>query len=350
MNVELSKFTKWFIRILATLLGVYFGYLLYTLLRMIPAIQQLADLYRSLVAFGCMLFGAAVLFALSVPLVKGILRLAGALESHFVRGNSIELMSGGIGLIAGLLVAFLIQPLFTFELAWLRVSLTLVLYLVLAYIGIRFGRSYIGEFMLSRYKLKPSESNTLILDTSAVIDGRIVEVARTGFLPANYVLPSFVLDELSRIADSEDLLKRNRGRRGLDMLKQLQKLLPVEIMERDYGDLAADAKLVKLAEELKAGIVTVDNALAKVAAVKKIKVLNLNELSNAIKPDALPGEPITVKIVKAGSQRGQGVAFKEDGTLIVVENGESFVGQTVQATVTTSLQGSNGRIIFCRIM
>ena len=349
MNVTLPRFTKWLIRILATLLGLYFGYLLNLAMIRIPALQFQPP-YRELLAVGCMIVCGIILFALSVPLVRGILRLAGSLESHFVRGNSVELVSGAIGLICGLLVAFLLQPLFAFELVWLRLILMLVLYIVLAVIGIRFGRAYIGEFIISRLKLKPSEGNTLILDTSAIIDGRIVEVARTGFLPANYIVPSFVLDELSRIADSEDLLKRNRGRRGLDMLKQLQKFLPVEILERDYGSMEPDAKLLKLAEELKAGIVTVDQALVKLGGVKKIKVLNLNELSNAIKPDALPGEELTVKIVKAGNQRGQGVAFKEDGTLIVVENGEPFVGQTVRATVTTSLQGANGRIIFCKIL
>ena len=349
MNLGLSKFTKRIIRLIAFPIGAFFGYLLFLGLQRFPVLV-FEEPYKVLFAAGCMLLLAILLLLISVPLVTLIIRFANAIESHFVRGNSVELTSGCVGLIAGLLIAFLLQPIFAIDVQWIRLLVLLVVYLVLAYIGIRFGRKYVGEFMINRFKLKPSESGTIILDTSAIIDGRIVEIIRSGFLSANYVLPSFVLAELSRIADSEDLLKRNRGRRGLDMLKNLQKLIPVEIIEREYGEMEADAKLIKLAEELKASIVTVDNNLNKVAELKKIKVLNLNELSNAIKPDSLPGETMTVKIVKAGNQKGQGVAFKEDGTMIVVENGEPLVGQTVDVVVTTSLQTNTGRIIFCKIV
>lgn len=348
MNIQLPKYVKGIVRIIAVPLGIYFGYLLYRGLQSFPVLV-FAEPYNSLLCIGCMLVASALLVAVSVPVVSLILRFANSIESHFVRGNSIELISSGIGLIAGLVIAFLLQPIIIINVDWVKLIVTVVVYLVLGYIGLRFGRTYVGEFMINRFKLKPTESNTIILDTSAIIDGRIVEVVRSGFLPANYIVPSFVLAELSKVADSEDPLKRNRGRRGLDMLKALQKMIPVEIAERDYGEMEADAKVIKLAEELKASIVTVDNNLNKVAEVKKIKVLNLNELSNAIKPDSLPGETLTVKIVKKGNQKGQGVAFKEDGTMIVVENGEAFVGQTVDAVVTTSLQTGTGRIIFCRI-
>lgn len=348
MNVQLSKFVKGIVRLVAIPLGIYFGYLLYKGLTYFPVLN-FGEPYNSLLCIGCMLVAAALLVLVSVPLVSLIIRFANAIESYFVKGNSIELISSSIGLIAGLLIAFLLQPIVIINIDWVKLIVMVVVYLVLGYIGIRFGRKYVGEFMINRFKLKPTESNTIILDTSAIIDGRIVEVVKSGFLPSNYVVPSFVLAELSKIADSEDLLKRNRGRRGLDMLKSLQKLLPVEVMEREYGDMDADAKVIKLAEELKASVVTVDNNLHKVAEVKKIKVLNLNELSNAIKPDSLPGEALTVKVVKAGNQKGQGVAFKEDGTMIVVENGEAYVGQTVDTVVTTSLQTNTGRIIFCRI-
>jgi uncharacterized protein YacL len=192
-----------------------------------------------------------------------------------------------------------------------------------------------------------------LLDTSVIIDGRIYEICKAGFLEGKLIVPSFVLDELRTISDSEDDLKRSRGRRGLDILARLQHelLRPVEVVNKDYPELPdVDSKLLKLAGEMGAKVITNDYNLNKVAKVQNIRVLNINELSNAVKPIALPGEEMSVKIVKLGKEQGQGVAYLDDGTMIVVEGGSRYTDEIVQIIVTSSLQTSAGRMIFGKLV
>lgn len=189
----------------------------------------------------------------------------------------------------------------------------------------------------------------VLLDTSAIIDGRIAEISGTGFIMGTLVVPRFVLEELQRIADSADTLRRNRGRRGLDILQRLQKeaTIPVEISDTDFETVhEVDAKLVKMAKLIHAPIITNDFNLNKVAELQGVKVLNINELANAVKPALLPGEDMYVKIIQEGKELGQGVGYLDDGTMIVVENGKAHLNAELEVTVTRVLQTAAGRMIF----
>ena len=189
----------------------------------------------------------------------------------------------------------------------------------------------------------------ILLDTSAIIDGRIADISQTGFVSGALVVPRFVLNELQRIADSADTMRRNRGRRGLEMLNRLQKdtTVPIEITDADVEDVAeVDGKLVQMARTLHCPIITNDFNLNRVAELQGVKVLNINELANAVKPVLLPGEDIHIKIMQDGKELGQGVGYLDDGTMIVVEGGRQFMGTTIEVTVTRVLQTVAGRMIF----
>jgi len=189
----------------------------------------------------------------------------------------------------------------------------------------------------------------ILLDTSAIIDGRIADISQTGFISGALIVPRFVLNELQRIADSADTMRRNRGRRGLEMLNRLQKetTVPIEITDADVEDVAeVDGKLVKMARTLHCPIITNDFNLNRVAELQGVKVLNINELANAVKPVLLPGEDIFIKIMQDGKELGQGVGYLDDGTMIVVEGGRQYMGTTIEVTVTRVLQTVAGRMIF----
>ena len=198
-------------------------------------------------------------------------------------------------------------------------------------------------------------SKPLVLDTSVIIDGRIADICDTRFIDAKLIVPRFVLQELQSVADSSDKLKRNRGRRGLDMLKRMQNNNKIELVMHDANlaelreILKVDERLVVLAKVLGARVVTNDYNLNKIAQLQGVEVINLNELANALKSVALPGEMMTVRVVKAGDQIGQDVGYLEDGTMVVVEQGRSAIGQEVPITVTSVLQTPAGRMIFGRI-
>jgi uncharacterized protein YacL len=189
----------------------------------------------------------------------------------------------------------------------------------------------------------------ILLDTSTIIDGRIADISQTGFISGTLVVPRFVLNELQRIADSADTMRRNRGRRGLEILNRLQKdaTVPIEIIDTDIEGIAdVDGKLVKMARNFHCPIITNDFNLNRVAELQGVKVLNINELANAIKPVLLPGEDIHIKIMQDGKELGQGVGYLDDGTMIVVENGRQYMNTTVEVTVTRVLQTVAGRMIF----
>lgn len=200
-------------------------------------------------------------------------------------------------------------------------------------------RSYMGR---ARPKL---------LDTSVIIDGRIADIADSRFIEGVLIIPSFVLEELQHIADSSDVLKRNRGRRGLDILNRMQKddALAIEIVDKRIDDAEVDAKLIKLAQMMDATILTNDFNLNKVAELHGVDVLNINELANALKPVVLPGEEMTVHVVKDGKEAGQGVAYLDDGTMVVVDGGRRHIGDSIGVMVTSVLQTSAGRMIFAKL-
>ena len=247
------------------------------------------------------------------------------------------------GLFAGAALACLLTyPLTLLPLGGAVWAPPVALYAALTALGWRLGAGMAG-------KKTPPSACPKVLDTSVVIDGRILDILRSGFLEGEIVIPSFVLDELRHIADSADALRRARGRRGLDVLKKLQEeaALPVRVEERG-GSGEVDVMLLRLARELGGAVMTNDYNLNKVAGVAGVPVLNINELSGALRPAVLPGEEMTVHIIREGKEPGQGVAYLEDGTMVVVENGRRRVGETVSAEVTTVLQTSAGRMIFAR--
>lgn len=203
----------------------------------------------------------------------------------------------------------------------------------------------------SGLKTGSTKNQFKILDTSAIIDGRIADLCQTGFLEGVLIIPNFVLNELQKIADSPDSLRRNRGRRGLDLLNKIQKenYIAIRIFDRDYEELTeVDTKLLRLAKEIEAKVVTNDFNLNKVAELYGVQVLNINDLSNAIKPAVLPGEEMFVRILRDGKESGQGIAYLEDGTMIVVEGGKNFIGIDLEVLVTSVLQTSAGRMIFAK--
>ncbi|MBE3560221.1 MAG: PIN domain nuclease [Ktedonobacteraceae bacterium] len=192
-------------------------------------------------------------------------------------------------------------------------------------------------------------ANQILLDTSTIIDGRIADISQTGFITGTLVVPRFVLNELQRIADSADTMRRNRGRRGLEILNRLQKdaTVPIEIIDADVEGISdVDGKLVKMARDSHCPIITNDFNLNRVAELQGVKVLNINELANAIKPVLLPGEEIQIKIMQDGKELGQGVGYLDDGTMIVVENGRQYMNSTIDVVVTRVLQTVAGRMIF----
>ena len=194
-------------------------------------------------------------------------------------------------------------------------------------------------------------SNNKLLDTSVIIDGRVMDIMAAGFLDGKVVVPNFVLDELQKLSDSSDSMKRAKGRRGLDLVQDLQQSYgkQVLIVDYDFDDLNdVDSKLVRLAKQTDSSIMTNDFNLNKVAEIQGIKVLNINELANAIKPVVVSGEEMSVYLVKEGKEPGQAVAYLDDGTMIVVENGRRFVGSSIEVTVTSVLQTAAGRMIFAR--
>jgi uncharacterized protein YacL len=192
----------------------------------------------------------------------------------------------------------------------------------------------------------------VLLDTSVIIDGRIADISQTGFIHGTIMIPRFVLNELQHIADSPDALRRNRGRRGLDMLNKLQKesQVPIRITDMDVSDVReVDNKLVRLSKDLSCPIITNDYNLNRVAELQGVKVLNINELANAVKAVVLPGEAITVQVIQEGKELGQGVGYLDDGTMVVVEDGRRHLEQTIEVNVTRVLQTVAGRMIFAQL-
>jgi rRNA-processing protein FCF1 len=230
-----------------------------------------------------------------------------------------------------------------------------LLVLFFTYMGLVIGAARGEWFEPARVVAAFRDSSRLhqykILDTSVIIDGRIADVCETGFLEGTLVIPQFVLRELQQVADSSDSLKRNRGRRGLDILQKVQKMtgVHVQIVETDFPEIReVDLKLIELARRMSGKIVTNDFNLNKVAQLRGVAVLNINELANALKPVVLPGEVMRVFILKEGKEAGQGVAYLDDGTMVVVDQGKRALGRTIEVTVTSVLQTTAGKMIFCR--
>jgi len=232
-------------------------------------------------------------------------------------------------------------------------ALQIIFILIFCYLGTAIAVRGKDEFNLVvpyvRFVRQDIKEDLIIVDTSVIIDGRIADICQTNFIEGRLVIPIFVLRELQHIADSEDSLKRNRGRRGLDILNKIQKLkrIDVRIHNEDFPDMKdVDAKIVKLAQIAQAKILTNDFNLNKIAELQNIIVLNINDLANALRPVLLPGEEIEVRITKEGKEYNQGVAYLDDGTMVVVDNARNLIGKNIQVVVTSVLQTSAGRMVF----
>ena len=317
------------------------------------------------------LIGVIIGYLISSFILKQGLVIAKRLERILTHIPNQELIAGTIGLLFGLIIANLIGVAFN-QVPIIGPYIPIILSAIFGYSGLKIMarkgpemyNNYVQQWsgdgtkktsrfkMFSTHKSDKASSTPKLLDTSVIIDGRIKELCNTGFIEGPLMVPLFVLNELQIISDSADATKRNRGRRGLDILKEMQDAnkVAIEVVEDDYDDLTeVDSKLMRLALDKQWKLMTNDFNLNKVARVQGIEVLNLNELANVLKPALIAGEWIRVQIMKEGKEIHQGVAYLDDGTMIVVEDGKPYVGQTVEVMVTSILQTSAGRMIFARV-
>lgn len=349
--IRLPRWARWLTRVVFTPLGMILGYMATDKLLLQFNLVASSDPFYTLWCFcGCLVGGVILLF-LGPALCRLVYAIVMRDKHSYKKYSSAEIISSFIGLAAGLFTAYLITDLYSYipeAYRLLVITLSVVTYVGLAVTGMILGHIYLSDVILPTNTARVASPK--VLDSSILIDGRIVDIVKTGFLSGPFVIPNFVITEIKNIADNSDALKRNRGRRGLDVIKNLQSNKEIDlVMDESVLDGDNETKLITLTKQLKGEIVTVNYNLTKLASVKSVKTLNLNDLSNAIKPIALPGENMQVEIVKQGKDKAQGVAFLPDGTMIVVENGGNNIGETRDVTVTTSLQTSTGRIIFARL-
>jgi len=311
---------------------------------------------------GISLIFGIIFFLLSPRIINRGKKIAKFIEGELQDIPANEIVVASIGLIVGLVIAYLLsQPFYKLEIPYLGVAISIIFYAAFGYLGVKIPvkkkddiSNLVGFIRKNPGKDKDNAEYTScpkVLDTSVIIDGRIADICKTGFIEGPLVIPEFVLEELQHIADSSDTLKRNRGRRGLDILNKIQKELDIEVIIHDgkFDDVKeVDSKLLKLTQSLNGKIITNDYNLNKVAEVQNIKVLNINELANAVKPIVLPGEEMIVQVIKDGKESGQGLAYLDDGTMIVVESGKKHIGETIDVLVTSVLQTSAGRMIFAK--
>ena len=396
-----NKTMERLLRLLITLVGAGIGAVGAALLMPFLA-RNYPDIfvkpYTPIIAY-CFLcaVGALLLFLCSRAIIRQVMQLSNAVERRWSSMPTQQIVLSSVGLISGLIIAALTNQLvLSAGASLLTISISAIIYVVLGTLGLQIGYRRYHESKQDRKRFRQKQrkgegisdlltdaANMLsgnpdgdepdegdeddetaetsmpchdippkILDTSVIIDGRIFDIAKTGFLEGDIIIPQFVLAELRHIADSGDGLRRARGRRGLDVLGKLQLELKrnVVVDETDYPDVSeVDVKLLKLCRDKNGIVVTNDYNLNKVAGVSGISVLNINDLANAVKPMLMAGEELMVQIVREGKEPGQGVAYLDDGTMIVVDNGRRFVGENVAAVVTTVLQTSAGRMIFTRL-
>jgi len=319
------------------------------------------------------LFFGIILFLISPWINSIIMKTMDYIEKSLQKLSAVEILLGVLGALIGLLISAVFLNLLE-KVPGVGPILAVVVAILMAALGANIAIRKREELMSmfsnmavnvttkrlqgtreKKFKREHQHGNKeacpKVLDTSVIIDGRIFDICQTGFIEGPLVIPNFVLVELRHIADSSDGLKRTRGRRGLDILNKIQKELniDVQIYEKDFPNIdEVDAKLLKLSQVLEGKVVTNDYNLNKVAEFQGVPVLNINELANAVKPVVLPGEEMNVQIIKDGKESGQGIAYLDDGTMIVVEGGKKFIGDTKGVVVTSVLQTAAGRMIFAK--
>ncbi len=280
-------------------------------------------------------------------------------ERGLIRVSIRGLMVGGLGLGIGVLLANLLAyPILLIDpLKQLAPFILLLINVIFASVGLTVAvkrEEEITDFLsrLSGKRGQIRQAKYKILDTSVIIDGRIADLCEAGFIEGTLVIPNFILSELQQVADSSASTKRTRGRRGLDMVNRLQSQenIPMQIIDKDFPDIPeVDSKLLQLAKTMGADIITNDYNLKKIAKIQDVKVLNINEVATALKPVLLPGESLRISILKAGENPNQGVAYLEDGTMVVIEGGKKHIGKEMEVLVTSVLQTTTGKMIFTEI-
>ncbi|GBG95281.1 twitching motility protein pilT [Ligilactobacillus salitolerans] len=319
-----------------------------------------------------MMIGLAVFVLLGVLLSDPVERLVKKIETSLADQKLETIIPEVVSTVVGLLIAVLISLLFSnSQLFFFNTILPIILLVLFAYLGFTVGHSRLNDLRKLLFRRKkavledsPVENSEILerkagdnfrkyklLDTNILIDGRIYDLAKTGFLEGVLIVPNFVLYELQYIADSADSVKRVRGRRGLDMLNKLQqeKVMPVQMYDGDFDDIQeVDSKLLRLAKLMDAVVVTNDYNLNKVAEFQNVQVLNVNALARSLKPRVIPGETLNVMVIKNGTERQQGVAYLDDGTMIVVEDGRYYMNKQIEVEVTSALQTDAGRMIFAK--
>jgi len=353
------------IRIIMGAFGSLLGYLIYVILSNTVIEEKITYLIVSLIC------GAIIGFFVSPLVSKSLSKFMKIVEVKIKGLSSTEIWAGIIGVTIGLIIAnLLFIPLSSIPV--IGPYLGIFLNISLGYLGLFISikkREEIITFFSTISPKQPADnkekvlikdktikrqsklkSNGKILDTSVIIDGRILDICKSGFMEGPLILPNFVIEELQYIADSTDDIKRKRGRRGLDILNDIRKFnsIQVKIVDTDFEDQEVDAKLIKLAKHMGLRILTNDFNLNKVAELHGVMVLNINDLANALKPVVLPGEEMVVHILKDGKENGQGIAYLDDGTMIVVEGARKNIGNTMTVLVTSILQTSAGRMIFAK--
>ncbi len=382
----MNKLARTIITLFGGALGIGLLYLVFQLLASLGIINM------ELVVSGKMLgvfYGIASLITMVIfffsapPLSRWTLSTVVRIENRLTQIPMLDVLLGIAGLMIGLILAWLLSTLINrIPVAWISIPLTIIVYVIMGYLGVsvavkrkpelnQIGRKRIvniedaseeadaeqsGNTLTIRRKVDRTSDRNLrnippkILDTSVIIDGRIYDIAKTGILEGRLIAPSFVLQELRHIADSADSLRRQRGRRGLDILEAMRsELNRLQVVEKEYDNMEVDEMLIALARDMKGKIVTNDYNLNKVATVKGIEVININQLANALKPAVMPGEEMTIQVIRSGKEQGQGVAYLDDGTMIVVDGGRDHVGMTVDVVVTSVLQTAAGRMVFAKM-
>ena len=354
------------VKLLSSIMGIAIGYIVGKVLITLGIRQGIKvfvePLYTSLILLIVILIFAIIFYFLSSFIYKGIIAIIDGFERNIQKLTVTEFLFGTLGLLIGLVFATLIG----IPISRIHFVIGPILFILIDLIGALVGikifikrkddiLNLLTSIKKNGIRDKKNKHNEKIcpkiLDTSVIIDGRIFDICQTGFVEGPLVIPGFVLNELRHISDSADGLKRNRGRRGLDILNKIQKELSIEtqIYEEDFPEIAeVDAKLLKLAQVLNGKVVTNDFNLNKVAEFQGVPVLNINELANAIKPVLLPGEEMKVVVMKDGKEASQGIAYLDDGTMIVVEGGRKFISEEIMVVVTSVLQTAAGRMIFAK--
>lgn len=355
---------KRIIRLIYVIVGATIGFYY------LPLFWDLINLHlgNALLVFIDIILGALVFFIISLPLAKPTAQLVVRIEKSLTKLSPVYLFFGTLLTIIGLILAVLVSiPLWRTSIPVVNNVLPILLMIAFSYFCYRIGTTRLDDWknlIANGRRGRSKNPNTevidqqdenyhhyKILDTNILIDGRIYDLVKTGFLEGTLLVPNFVLYELQYIADSGESIKRVRGRRGLDILNKLrkEKIVPIEMYDGDFEDIPeVDSKLIALAKKVNGVIVTNDYNLNKVIQFQNVQVLNINNLAKSLRPRVIPGEKLNVVVVKNGTERQQGVAYLDDGTMVVVEDGRFFMNQRIEVEVTSALQTDAGRMIFAR--